>query len=117
MKLALGAIEVIKRATPDGEIIHGEVRIGRSIVMFGNASEKARPFPSMLHLYVEDVDALYQRAIESGAISIRDPENRPFGDRVSAVKDRWGNQWWIATHIEDTLLKKGNKARKDVTKM
>lgn len=101
MKEAFDAKELLKLASPDGEINHGEVKIGDSMVMFGNSSEKAPGFPAMLHLYVEDADSLYNRALKAGAVSIREPEDRPFGDRVSAIKDSWGNQWWIATHIKD----------------
>jgi PhnB protein len=55
-------------------------------------------FPAMLHLYMEDVDAVYQRAIAAGAKSLREPADQPYGDRTGAVEDAFGNQWWIATH-------------------
>jgi uncharacterized glyoxalase superfamily protein PhnB len=55
----------------------------------------------MLHLYMEDVDAVYQRAIQAGAKSIREPADQPQGDRMGGVEDAFGNQWWIATHIAD----------------
>ena len=57
--------------------------------------------PAMLHLYVEDADATYRRALEAGATSVREPSNQFYGDRAGGVKDAAGNQWWIATRIED----------------
>ncbi len=55
----------------------------------------------MLHLYMEDVDAVYRRAIQAGAKSLREPADQPYGDRMGGVEDAFGNQWWIATHVED----------------
>jgi uncharacterized glyoxalase superfamily protein PhnB len=55
----------------------------------------------MLHLYMEDVDAVYQRAIQAGGKSLREPTDQFYGDRSGAVEDAFGNQWWIATHFED----------------
>ena len=62
----------------------------------------------MLHLYMEDVDAVYRRAIQAGAKSLREPADQPYGDRSGGVEDAFGNQWWIATHIED--VRRGNGA-------
>jgi PhnB protein len=101
VKEAFNAKVSVKFASADGNIDHCEVKMGDSMIMFGSASERVLPFPAMLHLYVEDADAVYHQALKAGAVSLREPENRPFGDRVSAVKDVWGNQWWIATHVEN----------------
>jgi uncharacterized glyoxalase superfamily protein PhnB len=57
--------------------------------------------PATLHLYVEDVDAVYRQALAAGARSIREPEDAFYGDRSGGVADAFGNQWWIATHVED----------------
>jgi len=54
-----------------------------------------------LYVYVEDVDAAYKRAIQSGATSVREPQDMFYGDRSAAVTDPFGNFWAIATHIED----------------
>jgi PhnB protein len=54
-----------------------------------------------IHLYVEDCDATYKRALDAGASSIREPADQFYGDRIAGVKDRFGNRWWIATHKED----------------
>jgi uncharacterized glyoxalase superfamily protein PhnB len=55
----------------------------------------------MLHLYVPDVDASYQRAMKAGAKSLREPADQWYGDRSGGVEDAWGNTWWFATHKED----------------
>jgi uncharacterized glyoxalase superfamily protein PhnB len=89
--------------TPDGKIGHAEVQIGDSVVMLSDAStsDTGEVNTALLHLYVEDVDATYKRAIEAGATSVREPSNQFYGDRSAGVRDSVGNQWWIATHVED----------------
>ena len=101
MKQAFAAEEIQRFTLTDGSIMHAEVRIGDSMVMLGEAGGEYPPMPAMLHLYVEDVDAVYQQAFQAGAISLRKPADQPDGDRMGGVKDPFGNQWWIATHIED----------------
>ncbi len=98
-KQAFGATEVYLSKRPDGTVQHAEVRIGDSIVMMGESQDKK--FPGMLHLYMEDVDAVYQRAMQAGAKSLREPADQPHGDRSGGVEDAFGNQWWISTHIKD----------------
>jgi PhnB protein len=94
--------EVLFRMTQeDGTVNHAEVRIGDSRVMMGQAQAGFEPMPVMLYLYVEDVDAVYAQALAVGGESVRELANEFYGDRVGAVKDAAGNQWWIATHIED----------------
>ncbi len=85
----------------DGEIRHAEVRIGGSTIMMGGAQEGQEQFPGMLHVYVEDTDAHYERALNAGATSLRAPVDEFYGDRTGGVQDAFGNQWWFATHIED----------------
>ena len=60
-----------------------------------------RPMQAMLHLYVDDADASYQRALAAGAASVQAPTNQFYGDRSGGVKDPCGNLWWIATRVED----------------
>jgi uncharacterized glyoxalase superfamily protein PhnB len=100
-KQAFGAKEVFLSKRPDGSIQHAEVKIGDSIVMMGEGGPGGKQFPGMLHLYMENVDGVYQRAIQAGAKSLREPADQPQGDRMGGVEDEFGNQWWIATHIED----------------
>jgi PhnB protein len=73
------------------------VKLGDSIVMVSGAGPRT-PMPAFLHLYVEDVDAAYARALDAGALSIEDPREVPYGDRRAMVKDPFGNDWQIATY-------------------
>jgi PhnB protein len=57
--------------------------------------------PAMIHLYVEDCDETYERALAAGATSEREPTDQFYGDRSAGVRDSAGNLWWIATHVED----------------
>jgi PhnB protein len=97
MKAALGAEEVERFASPEGEVYHAKLRIGDSMVELGEAHGPWEPMPTMFYLYVPDVDALYARAIQAGAASISVPVDQPYGDRTGAVLDAFGNQWFIAT--------------------
>jgi PhnB protein len=86
---------------PDGSITHAEMRIGDSVVMMGQASENEPPTTTMLYLYLEDTDAAYRQSLSAGASSLREPRDEFYGDRSAGVKDAFGNQWWMATHIEE----------------
>jgi uncharacterized glyoxalase superfamily protein PhnB len=101
LKQAFGAHEIMRMPRPDGTIMHAEVRIGDSAVMMGEAMGDHKPRPSCLYLYVEDADATYRRALQAGATSTMEPADQFYGDRNAGVADPVGNEWWIATHIED----------------
>jgi len=101
LKRAFGAREIAKYASPDGVVHHAEIRVGDSVVEMGEAQGKYPPMPTMFYLYVPNCDATYQRALQAGATSIAEPVDQPYGDRSGAVKDPFGNQWYIATHIND----------------
>jgi PhnB protein len=101
LKQAFGAEEIERIASPEGDIMHAEVKIGDPFMMMGDAMGGFNPMPAMIYLYVNDADATYQRALRAGATSIREPENQFYGNREAGVKDAAGNIWWIATHIED----------------
>lgn len=98
---AFGAQVTEKHQRPDGTIGHAEIRIGDSVVMMGQATDEWKSRPSNLYLYVPDVDAVYQRALQAGGKSVRVPETQYYGDRCGGVEDAVGNIWWIATHVED----------------
>lgn len=98
---AFGAILTEKHLMPDGSVMHAEITIGDSIVMMGDARDGKPPMPTMLYLYVEDCDSVYAKAMAAGGKSLREPTTEFYGDRSSGVVDPWGNQWWIATHVED----------------
>jgi PhnB protein len=101
LKRAFGAKEIAKYASPDGVVHHAEIRVGDSVVEMGEAHGKYPPMPTMFYLYVSDCDTVYQRALQAGATSIAEPVDHPYGDRSGGVKDAFGNQWYIATHIKD----------------
>jgi uncharacterized glyoxalase superfamily protein PhnB len=75
--------------------------IGNSRIMLASSSEEFGVFPIMTNVYVDDVDATYAKALKHGANSLREPADQFYGDRTAGVLDRQGNQWWMATHIED----------------
>ena len=97
----LGAEVVSREDRPDGAIMHAEIRIGDSMVMLGESSAEFGPMPSSIYLYVTDCDAVYQRALENGGVSVFDMMDLPSGERYGGVKDPCGNIWWIATHVAD----------------
>ncbi|HSL81867.1 MAG TPA: VOC family protein [Thermoanaerobaculia bacterium] len=90
-----------RHESPDGRMMHASLQIGDSKVMMGEAAEEWPAMPAMLHLYVEDVDAVFRQAIAAGGRAIREPEDQFYGDRSGGLVDPAGNQWWITTHIED----------------
>ena len=101
VKEAFGAEETFRMDMPGGKIGHAEAKIGDSIVMMGDAGEENPAMPAMIHLYVDDCDATYERALAAGGTTVREPENQFYGDRSAGVRDSTGNLWWIATHVED----------------
>lgn len=98
---AFQAQEISRHTRADGTVRHAEIRIGDSVVMLGESRDEWTPMPSTIHLYVSDTDATYRRALRAGAISLMEPADQFYGDRMAGVKDPAGNHWWIATHIED----------------
>jgi PhnB protein len=99
LKEAFGAEEIERHTTPDGTVMNAELKIGDSMVMLGEAPPEHKPMAAMLYMYVADADALYKRAMQAGAKSVRAMADQSYGDRVGAVEDPCGNQWWIATRL------------------
>ncbi len=93
---AFGAIELGRAATPDGAILHTTLKIGNSSMELSDACGIYRPLPGMFYLYVADADAVYRRAVESGAEPLSAPADQSYGDRTGSVKDAAGNAWYIA---------------------
>ena len=101
LKPAFGATEVaVYRQPADGPVVHAKIKIGDSVLEMGEAHGPYQPMPTMFFLYVDDVDAWYERAVASGAISISEPEDKPYGGRVAGVTDPFDNTWYIATHLQ-----------------
>jgi uncharacterized glyoxalase superfamily protein PhnB len=101
LSAAFGAQERQRHSNPDGTIMHAEVSLGDSVIMLGDSSPEFEPTRSSTHLYVDDVDATYQQAVAAGGTSLREPADQFYGDRSAGIQDRFGNQWWLATHVED----------------
>ena len=111
MKQAFGAEVRELMHGPGGSIMHGEVKIGDSIVMMGEPRPDS-PYaarPCNLYLYVPNVDEVYARAIQAGGKSLREPTDEFYGDRSSGVEDPSGNYWWVGTHIEDVSMEEINR--------
>ena len=101
---AFGATERGKFEGPDGRVMHAEMLVGNSIVMMGQPPKAEDVRRTMLYLYVPDVDAAYQRCLAAGAVSVNEPKSQFYGDRSGSVKDPMGNDWYIATHVEDVSM-------------
>ena len=101
LKRAFQAEEVAKYASPDGVVHHAVIRVGDSVIEMGEAHGKYEPMPAMFYLYVPKMDDVYKQALAAGATSFQEPTDQPYGDRNAAVKDAFGNKWYIATHIKD----------------
>ena len=101
MQAAFDAREIFRMDNEDGTVGHAELEIGGSRIMLGSAGGENPPIPAMLHLYVEDCDKTYQKALEAGGTSTRELQTMFYGDRSGAVEDASGNTWWITTHVED----------------
>lgn len=109
-KRAFGAQEFARTSTPDGsKIMHAALKIGDSMVMLSDefidmgclSPESLKGVASSLWLYVPDTDASYKKAIDAGAHSLCAPVDMFWGDRFSKIKDPFGQEWTMATHIED----------------
>ena len=114
---AFGAKERFRMHGPDGKTIgHAEVTIGDSILMLADESPSCGQSPRTLHgtpvsllLYVEDVDAVFQRAVNAGATVKQPVENKFYGERAGCLTDPFGHQWTLMTHIEDVPPMEMNK--------
>jgi PhnB protein len=101
MKLIFNAKELRDYRMPDGTIMHAEIQIDDSVIMIGNSSEKYPPVPVVMHVYVPDVDQVFNKAIDAGCEIIEQPkerENDP--DRRATFKDFAGNMWSVGTQID-----------------
>jgi PhnB protein len=109
-KNAFGA-EVTLRAEGGAGGIHGEVRIGDTLLMMGGGIPgkpfSAEPKTVALHTYVEDTDTIYRKALEAGGTSLGAPQDHEYGERGASVKDPFGNFWYIATHKGESYIPRG----------
>jgi PhnB protein len=108
---AFGAEEKSRMPSPDGRIMHADIQIGDSRLMLSSefpemggtcvSPKTLRGVTGSILIYTEDVDALFKRAIEAGAEVISPPADMFWGDRFGKVRDPFGHEWQLATHIED----------------
>ncbi|MEU8221506.1 VOC family protein [Kribbella sp. NPDC048915] len=86
----------------DGTVGHAEITVGESVLMAFDAAPEWPETPSFLSVYVDDVERIYQRALDAGATVVTEPMSSGItGDRGGRVKDPVGNIWWLQTHVED----------------
>jgi PhnB protein len=104
LKRAFRAEDLGRATSPDGVMHHATIKIGDSFMEMGEAQGPYQPMPTMFYLYVPNCDDMYHRALAAGATSISEPKDQPYGDRSGAVKDVFGNQWYIATHFKDVEM-------------
>ena len=105
----LGATERMRMPSPDGKIGHAEIQLGNSVVMLADefpdmgfrSPKSLGGSPVTVHAYVEDVDKVYEKAVQAGAKSIRPAEDQFYGDRSAQFEDPFGHRWNVASHIED----------------
>jgi PhnB protein len=108
---ALGAKEVM-RMSDAGKVRHAELQIGDSRIMLADEHPELNALspktiggsPISIHLYVEDVDAVVERAIAAGAKLIRPVADQFYGDRTGGLEDPFGHRWFVATHKEDLSI-------------
>jgi PhnB protein len=101
LKLVFGAIELRRFPDESGKLMHAEVRIDDTVIMLADpAPPDWLPISSYVHIYVQDVDATYRKAMEAGAVSVQEPVKKQDEDKRGGVKDAGGTTWWIATKVE-----------------
>jgi PhnB protein len=110
-KKAFGAEELSRMPGPEGKLMHASLKIGNSMLMlcdefpgFCDTMASAQTIGkahAVLHLYVEDTDKAFQRAIDAGATAEMPPQDMFWGDRYGKIVDPFGQPWSIATHKED----------------
>jgi PhnB protein len=108
-KKAFGAEETVRMNGPDGRIGHAELKIGDSHIMLSDPFPESSTKPptelggtsASIFMYVEDVDAVVQKAVDQGATVTMEVEDQFWGDRFGSITDPFGHNWSIATHVED----------------
>lgn len=116
-KRAFGATELFRLVAPSGEIGHAEIKIGDSQIMLADPCEEGtfRNPQTLggtsvgLHVYVQDVDTLFARAVDAGAKTVRPVQDQFYGDRTGTLEDPFGHVWFLATHKEELTPEEINK--------
>ncbi len=118
---AFGAKELLRMPGPGGSVMHAEIKIGDSVVMFSDESpqsaekapESAGASTASLMIYTPDVDKTFQRAVTQGAKTVMPPTDMFWGDRFGTLHDPFGHAWSIATHTKDLSPKEMQKAQQE----
>lgn len=108
-KLVFGATELLRIPGPNDTVMHAELKIGDSVIMLGDEPENGEHksaqtlggSPVSLMVYIEDVDAVFARAISAGAKEARAVQDQFYGDRSGNLVDPFGHTWTVSTHVED----------------
>ena len=108
-KKVFGAKETVRMPGPGGKVLHAELKIGDSLIFVNDlmrevpagAAEEAAYSPFSLHLYVRNADKVFERAVAEGAHVKMPLQDMFWGDRYGQITDPFGQQWSIATHVED----------------
>jgi uncharacterized glyoxalase superfamily protein PhnB len=100
LKQTFDAAVLMRVPAPDGTVMHAAIRVGDSIIEMGDAGGAWKPIGAPLHVYLDEVDETYRRAIAAGARSLYGPVDQPYGDREAGVADRFGIEWFLATRLE-----------------
>jgi uncharacterized glyoxalase superfamily protein PhnB len=112
-KKAFGAKVLGKIMAPDGKVLHADLLIGDAHVFLSDPMMGAPPLSASIHLYVENADKAWKKAVAAGAQIVMPLENAFWGDRYGVLKDPFGQQWAISSHVEDVSqveMKKRMKA-------
>lgn len=121
-KRAFGAEEILRMPGPDGKsTMHAEIKIGDSMIMLGDewpqgdakAPKSLGATTVGVHLYVQDADAVFNKAVAAGATVGMPPMDMFWGDRFAKVTDPFGHQWSIATHKLDMTPEEMEKGMKE----
>jgi PhnB protein len=104
-----GARERMRMPSPGGKVGHAELELGDSLIMLADEHPEVGALspksvggtPVTINLYVDDVDAVFERALQEGATALRSPENQFYGDRMGQFEDPFGHRWSVGTHVED----------------
>ena len=100
MRATFGAEVLARHPAPGGTVMHAEVRIDDSILEMADAGGNWKPLVAPLHVYLDDLDETYRRALAAGARSLYEPVDQPYGDREAGVVDRFGIEWFLAKRLE-----------------
>ena len=119
-KKAFGATELFRFAAPGGKIGHAEIKIGDSPIMLADefaemgyhGPQSLGGSPVSIMLYVEDVDAVFNRAVDAGASVKEALQDKFYGDRTGTLTDPFGHRWHVSTHKEDVSIKEMERRAK-----